>query len=49
MKVRQHSSIWLAAIMAMTAFALTACNTVRGVGKDLQAGGRAIENVAAKD
>lgn len=27
-------------------FALTACNTVQGVGKDIQAGGKAVEKVA---
>ncbi|RMX08730.1 entericidin A/B family lipoprotein [Corticibacter populi] len=26
--------------------ALTACNTVQGVGQDIQAGGRAIERAA---
>ncbi|MBX3646630.1 MAG: entericidin A/B family lipoprotein [Rhodocyclaceae bacterium] len=26
--------------------ALTACNTVQGVGKDIQAGGKAVEKVA---
>ncbi|MFN3911201.1 entericidin A/B family lipoprotein [Hyphomonas sp.] len=26
--------------------ALTACNTVKGVGKDVQAGGEAVEEVA---
>lgn len=25
---------------------LTACNTVQGVGKDIQAGGKAVEKVA---
>ena len=29
-------------------FALTACNTVSGVGKDVKAGGAAIEEGAAK-
>ncbi len=26
--------------------ALTGCNTVQGVGKDIQAGGKAVEKVA---
>ncbi len=28
--------------------ALTACNTVKGVGKDVQAGGEAVEEVATE-
>lgn len=27
-------------------FALAGCNTVQGVGKDIQAGGKAVEKVA---
>lgn len=49
MKTRQNRSIWIAAMLALTAFSLTACNTIRGVGKDLQAGGRAIEDAATRD
>ena len=30
----------------VTARALSACNTVQGVGKDIQAGGKAVEKVA---
>ncbi|MCZ7654413.1 MAG: entericidin A/B family lipoprotein [Rhodocyclaceae bacterium] len=30
----------------IAALALTACNTVQGVGKDIQAGGKAVEKVA---
>jgi predicted small secreted protein len=30
----------------VTALALSACNTVQGVGKDIQAGGKAVEKVA---
>lgn len=34
-------------ILTLTAMlALTACNTVQGVGKDIQAGGKAVEKVA---
>lgn len=32
------------ALIAMVC--LTACNTVQGVGKDIQAGGKAVEKVA---
>ncbi len=32
------------ALFAM--FTMTACNTVQGVGKDIQAGGKAVEKVA---
>jgi entericidin B len=32
------------ALIAM--LALSACNTVQGVGKDIQAGGKAVEKVA---
>ncbi len=34
----------LLALVAM--LFLTACNTVQGVGKDIQAGGKAVEKVA---
>jgi len=34
----------LLALIAM--LFLTACNTVQGVGKDIQAGGKAVEKVA---
>lgn len=33
-------------IMMIFALAVAACNTVEGVGQDIQAGGEAIENVA---
>ena len=31
-------------VFALTIITLSACNTVRGVGKDIQKGGEAIEN-----
>ena len=31
-------------MFTLTIIALSACNTVRGVGKDIQKGGEAIEN-----
>lgn len=30
-------------ILALCAFSLTACNTVRGVGKDIESAGEAIQ------
>ena len=40
----------LAALLALAGFALglAACNTMEGVGKDVKAGGQAIENAADK-
>lgn len=41
----------LAAPLLLSLLALSACNTVEGVGKDVKSGGKAIENTAqdAKD
>ncbi len=36
----------MVAFLALLGFALTACNTVQGVGKDIQAGGKAVEKAA---
>lgn len=36
----------LALPLLVSAFALSACNTVEGVGKDVKAGGKAIESSA---
>ncbi len=33
-------------VLAMTAMLIAACNTVEGVGRDVQAGGEAVEDVA---
>lgn len=40
-----------ALLLALTAFGIAACNTVEGVGRDVEAGGNALENTAkdAKD
>lgn len=35
-----------AMIAAITVFALTACNTMAGLGKDIQQGGEALERSA---
>ncbi|MBC7598221.1 MAG: entericidin A/B family lipoprotein [Polaromonas sp.] len=36
------------ALMVCIGFTLTACNTVRGVGQDVQKAGSAIENAVKK-
>jgi len=38
----------LVALVGVSVLALSACNTVEGAGKDVKAGGQAVEN-AAKD
>ena len=35
-----------AIILAVAAFASSACNTVQGMGKDIEKGGQAIERAA---
>ncbi|MFV3131142.1 entericidin A/B family lipoprotein [Niveispirillum sp. KHB5.9] len=39
-------SIAIPAALLLSMFALSACNTVEGVGKDVKSGGKAIENTA---
>lgn len=39
----------LSALLWLIGLALAACNTVEGVGKDVQAGGQAIEKAATKN
>ena len=36
------------ALILIAAFALTACNTMEGMGKDIKKGGEAIEKAADK-
>lgn len=36
------------AVLALLAFALPACNTVQGVGKDIKKAGEKIEDTAKK-
>ncbi|MDB5452992.1 MAG: hypothetical protein JWO33_1570 [Caulobacteraceae bacterium] len=38
--------IALAAVAALTALTLVACNTIEGAGKDVKAAGTAVENAA---
>ena len=40
--------VLLVALLGISMLALSACNTVAGAGKDIQATGKAMEN-AAKD
>ena len=42
----RNTDIFLIALLA--ALALSACNTLQGVGKDLKQGGEAIERAAKK-
>lgn len=37
------SLVKVSAILLVLSFALSACNTVRGVGKDIEKGGEAIQ------
>lgn len=37
---------WIAFMLAASALALTACNTVQGFGRDVEATGDAIEDAA---
>ncbi len=47
MTVRNRKAVSLALLLAMTAMTgLTACNTMRGVGQDVQATGSAVSNAA---
>jgi entericidin B len=36
-------------VLAFSALALSACNTIEGMGKDIQAGGQAIERSAEQN
>ena len=38
--------ISIAALIALFAVVITGCNTIQGVGKDVKAGGQAIESAA---
>ncbi|MDR2450254.1 MAG: entericidin A/B family lipoprotein [Candidatus Accumulibacter sp.] len=39
---------FIALLIAAAALATTACNTVQGIGKDVERGGQAIEKAATK-
>jgi predicted small secreted protein len=41
----KRTSIW---VLALVTIALTACNTVQGVGKDVQKAGEKLEDAAKK-
>ncbi|WP_305075465.1 entericidin A/B family lipoprotein [Propionivibrio sp.] len=38
----------IAALIAVSAFLSTACNTMQGLGKDIERGGQAIERAATR-
>lgn len=38
--------VWAAIVTLITAFGLSACHTMQGVGKDVQSGGEALEKSA---
>lgn len=40
--------IIVAVVLLMCMWALSGCNTVHGVGKDIESGGRAIERSSGK-
>jgi entericidin B len=44
--IMKKPTLTLAIPLLLSAFALSACNTVEGVGKDVKSGGKAIENTA---
>jgi entericidin B len=37
---------WSTLLIMVAAMALAACHTVEGIGKDIQAGGKAVEKAA---
>ena len=48
--MNQKVVAWLSLVgFAIAALAVTGCNTVEGMGKDLKAGGQAIEKAADKN
>lgn len=44
--MKKQITIWLASLL--TLLGVTACNTMQGMGQDIEAGGDAIENSAEK-
>ena len=45
----KHAKIILLALMVVSVFALSACNTVQGVGKDVKKAGEKIEKAGDKN
>jgi predicted small secreted protein len=43
--MKKHCSVWMALAILLL---LSACNTVKGMGQDLQKAGEKIEDVAKK-
>ena len=48
MRISRHSSLAALSLLAASALALSACNTVQGVGQDIQKGGQVLEDAAKK-
>ena len=46
MKLNRLTRVFLLALSLVGAVSMTACNTIGGAGKDIQAGGEAIERAA---
>ena len=47
--MKKLTSLLLAiVVVSISTFALSGCNTVRGVGQDVQRAGSAVENAAKK-
>ncbi len=44
----KHAKIMMLALMVVSVFALSACNTVEGVGKDVKKVGEKIEKAGEK-
>ena len=43
----KHAKIMMLALMLGSVFALSACNTVEGAGRDIESAGSAVKNSAA--
>jgi predicted small secreted protein len=41
-------SRWLAALLAVATLALAACNTMQGLGRDIERGGEKLQDTAQK-
>ena len=43
---KSTSLLWATLALLMSTFALSGCNTVRGIGQDVQRAGSAVSNAA---
>ncbi|WP_309678895.1 entericidin A/B family lipoprotein [Polaromonas sp.] len=46
--MKNISSLCVVALALLSAWALAGCNTVRGIGQDVQRAGSAVENAVKK-